>query len=425
MSSPATTLARPLSLRSHLVLPNRLAKAAMSEDLADDGGGPSDRLVRLYETLGRGGAGLLLTGNVVVAQGGRTEPHNVVLEDDRHLSALKRWAEAAGRHGARVFMQLSHAGRQSPRAITREPVSPSAVQLRGGAGLFARPRPLLDSEIRGLVDRFAHAASLAATAGFAGVQIHGAHGYLVSQFLSPLTNQRDDAWGGSLDGRMRFLLEIVRSTRAAVGPKVAVAVKLNSADFQRGGFTLEESILVAQALQAEGIDLLEISGGSYEAPRMVGRGAPVRDSTKKREAFFLEYAETMRQALDVPLMLTGGFRTAAGMAAAIESGAIDVVGIARPITLDPELPGRLLSSELAEAAEIVPRVGVRRVDDLLQVVWFQRQLHRIADGHAPDPALGRWSTVLRTSFASYGRWFANALRRPPADVLARPAQVPT
>jgi 2,4-dienoyl-CoA reductase-like NADH-dependent reductase (Old Yellow Enzyme family) len=425
LGSPATTLARPLPLRDTLVLPNRLAKAAMSEDLADEDGGPSERLVRLYETLGRGGAGLLLTGNVVVAQGGRTEPHNVVIEDDRHLPALKRWAEAASRHGARVFMQVSHAGRQSPRAITRTPVSPSAVQLRGGAGLFARPRPLSDAEIRGLVDRFAHAASLAATAGFAGVQIHGAHGYLVSQFLSPLTNQREDGWGGSLEGRMRFLLQIVRGSRAAVGPRVAVAVKLNSADFQRGGFTLEESILVAQALEAEGIDLLEISGGSYEAPRMVGRGAPVRESTRQREAFFLEYAERMRESLKVPLMLTGGFRTAAAMAAAIDSGAIDVVGIARPITLDPDLPARLLSSEIAEATEIVPSIGIRRADDLLQVAWFQRQLHRIADGLAPDPGLGRWSTVLRTGVQSYGRWLANSLRRSPADVLAPPHEVPT
>ena len=273
---PIDSLSKPLELRRGGVLPNRIAKAAMSEALGDDDCAPTERLIRLYERLGRGGAGMLITGNVITDLGGRTELHNVVITDARHLAGLKRWAGAAQAHGSKLWMQVGHAGRQTARMVTWNPVGPSAVPLQGMAGLFSPPRALEDGEIRVLIERYANAAAQAEAAGFAGMQVHAAHGYLISQFLSPLTNQRDDAWGGTPQKRMRFLLEIVRASLSATREGFGIGVKLNSADFQRGGFTLEESMEVAQALDAEGIDFLEISGDYYERPAMVGSKAVER-----------------------------------------------------------------------------------------------------------------------------------------------------
>ncbi|CAN5291764.1 hypothetical protein BH09MYX1_BH09MYX1_45700 [soil metagenome] len=262
----------PLELSSGKPLPNRLAKSAMSEVLGDADGAPTDRMIRLYERLGRGGAGLLITGHVIVTMSGRGEPGNVVIEDRRHLGALRRWASAAKANGSKVWMQLNHTGRQSPKRLNPTPVAPSAIGLRGFFGTFAKPRALEDAEIETIIEQFANAAVIAKEAGFDGVQIHGAHGYLVSQFLSPLANHRTDRFGGSIENRMHFLLEIVRRTRAAAGADFPIGVKLNSADFQRGGFEVDDAKTVARALAAEGVALLEVSGGNYESPAMAGRG---------------------------------------------------------------------------------------------------------------------------------------------------------
>jgi 2,4-dienoyl-CoA reductase-like NADH-dependent reductase (Old Yellow Enzyme family) len=398
-------IATPLTLPSGLTLPNRLAKAAMSENLGTVDGEPSERMIRLYERLGRGGTGLLITGNAIVDPGGRTERYNVLMMSERG-DGLAAWARAAKAHGSAVLMQLSHAGRQTPRMVTWRPVAPSAVGLRRKGGLFARPEPLTLAQIELLVTRFGRAAAMAQAAGFDGVQIHGAHGYLVSQFLSPLTNHRTDRYGGDLEGRMRFLLEVVAEVRRATGRGFTVAVKLNSADFQRGGFTLEESMEVARALEVAGIDLLEISGGSYEKPAMMGSGA--RESTRAREAFFLEYALRMREAVKLPLMVTGGFRSRTAMNEALTGGATDVVGLARPLAIEPDLPGQLVRSEVEAATPHDVGVGVRLLDDVLQVEWYQQQLTRMGDGHEPNPRLGRWGTILRGLGRSYvqvlGAW---------------------
>ncbi|MBL4684358.1 MAG: NADH:flavin oxidoreductase/NADH oxidase family protein [Nannocystaceae bacterium] len=407
MSEP-NPIGEPLTLPSGLVLSNRMAKAAMSENLATANGVPTDALTRLYARLGKGGAGLLITGNVIVDPGGRTESHNVVLTRD-HGEPLAAWARAAKAHGSALFMQLSHAGRQTGRTVTWSPVAPSAVKADREGGLFSKPRPLTEGEIEVLVQRFAGAAVVAQAAGFDGVQIHGAHGYLVSQFLSPLTNLRTDRYGGDIQGRMRFLLEIVRAVRRATGAGFSTAVKLNSADFQRGGFTLEESMQVAQALEKEGVDLLEISGGSYEKPAMMG--SEQRESTRAREAFFLEYAERIRKEVTLPLMVTGGFRSRAAMNAALESGATDVIGLARPLAVDPDLLGRLVRGETDVARQHTLRTGVRLFDDLLQLQWYQRQLARMGAGHEPDPKLGRWSTILAAIPLMYWEAAVSWLRR--------------
>jgi 2,4-dienoyl-CoA reductase-like NADH-dependent reductase (Old Yellow Enzyme family) len=389
-------LAQPLRLACGVEIPNRLAKAALSEQLADRANRPTEPLIRLYDRWAAGGAGLQLTGNVMVDGRALEEPRNVVVEDDRDLPMLTRWAEVATAHGAQAWVQLSHPGRQSLRLLSPVPVAPSAVAMDFGKGLYARPRALTEPEIRDIVQRFARTAAIVKAAGFTGVQLHAAHGYLISQFLSPLTNLRTDDWGGTPENRRRFLIEVYRAVRQAVGARFPVAVKLNSADFQHGGFTEEESMDVVRVLEAEGVDLLEISGGSYERAVMMGIGAELpRASTLAREAYFHSYAERVRQVTKVPLMLTGGFRTAAGMALAIASGAIDLVGLGRPLCVEPELPNRLLAGT-ADVSPVRPqRVGVRELDTILEVFWYTQQLHRLAAGKPADLARNPWLALGR------------------------------
>jgi 2,4-dienoyl-CoA reductase-like NADH-dependent reductase (Old Yellow Enzyme family) len=411
-------IASPLVLPSGASLPNRLAKAAMSEVLGDKAtGAPTDALIRLYERWGRSGAGLLITGNVMIDPSGLGEPGNVVIVDDRHLAELRRWAMAGQAHGARLWMQLNHAGRQSPKRLSREPVAPSSVPMKGFMGMFAKPRALEDSEIEVLIARFATAAVVARDAGFAGIQLHAAHGYLISQFLSSRTNLRTDAWGGDATRRSRFLIEIVRAVRAAVGPVFPIGVKLNSADFQRGGFTIEEAMDVARGLGAAGIDLLEVSGGNYESPAMTGSGelpAEQRQTSRDREAYFLEYAQRIRTVVTTPILLTGGMRSRAVMDGALASGAVDVVGLGRPMTHSPDFPAKLLDGSLVTAPSVKIRSRVRLLDDALQTMWFQAQIHELAGGREPDLQLGAWTALYRGFRAMMG----SSKRRPAALIGA-------
>jgi 2,4-dienoyl-CoA reductase-like NADH-dependent reductase (Old Yellow Enzyme family) len=375
-------LSKPLTLPCGLVLANRFAKAAMTEQLASNGNA-NDALVTLYERFRDGGAGLVMTGNVMVHRDHREHARNVVIDDATDAAALARFAKACGRGG---IVQLSHPGRQALWTTKGvQPVSPSGVALEGLGPVFKAPRTLEPHEIDEIVARFAAAARAAEAAGFAGVEVHGAHGYLVSQFLSPRTNQRTDEWGGSLENRARFLLSIVSRVRASVGAKFALTVKLNSADFQRGGFAEEDGIAVAQMLDGK-IDLLEISGGSYEAPAMVGA---MRDSTKAREAYFLAFAEKLRAHTKTPLMVTGGFRSVAAMEGALASGAIDLVGLARPLAMEPGFPKRVLAGDHAPAPMPRDTIGVRMLDGILATSMYVEQMHRMARGKEPDAKLSR------------------------------------
>jgi 2,4-dienoyl-CoA reductase-like NADH-dependent reductase (Old Yellow Enzyme family) len=386
-------LGSPLVLRSGQVLKNRIAKSAMSERLAVPGGQPGSAHVELYRRWAAGGAGLLVTGNVMVDRRAIAERGNVVLEHPAALAPFRTWAKAASESGSAAWMQINHPGRQVPRLLARRPVAPSAVALTGTGGLFARPLALEATQIEELVERFAQTAALAKAAGFSGVQIHAAHGYLISQFLSPLTNLRSDAWGGDPDRRRRFLLAIVRAVRAAVGDRFSLGVKLNSADFQRGGFDREESMRVIEALDAEGIDLLEISGGTYESAVMFEETVPQHGSSRAREAFFLEYAESVRARARMPLMVTGGFRTRAGMLAALQSGASDVIGMARPLALEPALPAGLLDRSRDAARSVRLATGIRKLDVLVQGAFYGAQLQRLAHGLPPAADLSRWRAV--------------------------------
>ena len=399
----------PLRLPSGLTLPNRLAKASMTEALADDSGAPTPTLGTLYGRWGRGGVGMQLTGNVMVDGRYLERPRNVTLDalegegSAAAIDALRAWAESARAGGAPIFMQLSHPGRQTQKMVAREPVAPSAVAAVKLLGSFGKPRALRDDEIVDLVDRFARLAALAQQAGFDGVQIHAAHGYLINQFLSPLTNLRTDRWGGSLEARARFLLEIVRAVRAKVGRSFTVSVKLNSADFQRGGFAEDDALAVVRMLDAEGIDLLEISGGSYETPAMFtveGREAGTTEPTKAastiaREAYFLAFARRVRAVSQLPLMVTGGFRTRAAMEAALAEGALDVVGLARPLAVEPDLPRRLLAGTTERASTLAPfRLSIRALSTVAEGAWFGRQLSRMGRGLEPDPRLGVYRAIL-------------------------------
>ncbi|MGH3517450.1 MAG: NADH:flavin oxidoreductase/NADH oxidase family protein [Haloechinothrix sp.] len=399
-------LAEPLRLPCGTTLPHRLAKSALSEQLGDRRNQPTGELVELYRAWAEGGGGVLLTGNVMVDPRALGEPRNVAVPHRPSAEAYRPWADAVAGTDAQIWVQLNHPGRQSPRFLSRRPVAPSAVPFgdRGIRSAFAPPRALTGEEIEAIIDRFALGAETFVDAGFSGVQIHGAHGYLVSQFLSPLTNLREDSWGGDATRRRRFLLELVGAIRARIGDRVPLSVKLNSADFQRGGFSEDESLQVVRELGEAGLDLLEISGGTYEKAAMMGLG---RASTASREAYFLGYARKARQVSDVPLMVTGGFSTPEAMAEALRDGALDLIGLGRPVIVAPDLPRRLLADDDARAERLCPKVGIKLADNLLEIQWHTQQMHRVASGRQVDPRRG----AVRALTVGLTRDPLNAMRR--------------
>lgn len=378
------TLSSPLTLACGQTLPNRIVKSAMSEALGTMDNRVTNELPRLYQRWAEGGTGLLITGNVMVDRNALGEPGNVVVEDERDLERLREWARAATDNGSQIWMQLNHPGRQSPKGLNKQNVAPSAIGFgKSMQAFFEVPRALSGNEIEDIIARFASAAAIARKAGFSGVQIHGAHGYLVSQFLSPLTNQRSDEWGGSAENRRRFVLQLLAAMREATAADFPIGIKLNSADFQRGGFSEEESLDVIAALADAGIDMIEISGGTYEAPAMTGK----RASTIEREAYFLEFADKVRTRVSTPLMVTGGFRSAAGMQAALDSGSLDLTGIARLLAIEPDAAQRLLQGQNPLQTVRPIKTGIPAIDRaaIMEVTWYTRQLKRMGQGKEPRP----------------------------------------
>lgn len=383
-------LAEPLKIRN-TTFKNRIIKGAMSEALADYAGRPNHLHLSLYEAWAKGGLGCAITGNVMVDFRAKNEPGVVVVESERDLAGLTQWANLGKQYGMVQLVQLSHPGRQCPKGLNQETVAPSAVPFSPMlATTFATPRELREDEILEIIQRFARAAQICEKAGFEGVQLHGAHGYLISQFLSPLTNQRQDQWGGSIENRMRFLLAIYQAVRAATSADFIISVKLNSADFQRGGISEEDVIAVFKAIDAAGIDLIEISGGTYEAPAMAGVKQEKRKaSTIAREAYFLDFAEQIRQQVSCHLMVTGGFRTVQGMNAALDSGACDFIGIARPFAVETDLADRLLVGQDVRYAVDKIKTGIPMVDKMaiMEIIWYAAQFKSIAQGKRPNPKL--------------------------------------
>lgn len=399
----------PLTLPNGSEIPNRLAKAAMEENMADADQAPSAQLMRLYQTWAEGGAGLLISGNVMVDRHAMTGPGGVVLEDDRQLAKFKRWASVGRAHGAQFWLQINHPGRQMPANLGQQTWAPSAVALDLGtmSKHFKPPQAMSEEVIHEVIQRFAHTAQLAEQAGFTGVEIHAAHGYLLSQFLSPLSNKRSDAWGGSLENRARLLLEIVKAVRAVVAPQFAVAVKLNSADFQRGGFSAEDARNVVKLLNPLGVDLVELSGGSYEAPAMQGDARDGR--TLAREAYFLEFARDLQKVASMPLMITGGIRRLPVAEQVVQNG-VAMVGIGTALAIDPNLP-RDWQSGQGTAPQLAPITWKNKaLASLANMAVVKFQLRKLSLGKAPKPQVSPLRALLEQQLANalrarqYRRW---------------------
>lgn len=390
-----------LTLPCGAVIKNRLAKSAMSENMAYPNFFPNQAFERLYQTWSEGETGLVITGNVMIDSSALGEPHNIVIEENLdNFRELQQWAKAGTKNGNHLWVQLNHPGKQSPKFLSKTPVAPSAIELNPPLNnLFNCPRELSDLEIRNIIQRFAYAAEVVKRAGFTGVQIHGAHGYLVSQFLSPKHNHRDDYWGGDQERRMNFVIEVYKEIRKSVGDEFPIGIKLNSADFQKGGFSEDESLNVVKNLSKLGIDLIEISGGTYEAPVMM-EGQRKKDSTIKREAYFLDYCEKISKLVSTPLLLTGGFRTLKGMNEALESGACQMIGLARSLAIDPDFSKNLLKGKLVESPVKPLTSGIKAIDKLvpIEITWYTAQLHRMGKGLSPNPNASVKYCVLKTIF---------------------------
>jgi 2,4-dienoyl-CoA reductase-like NADH-dependent reductase (Old Yellow Enzyme family) len=417
-SVPPQSLFAPLTLPNKAVVPNRIAKAAMEENMADSGQLPGEALRRLYANWAGGGAGLILSGNVMIDPTALTGPGGVVLDTRQPIEPFKAWAQAGMRDGGQMWLQINHPGRQVFAAMGQEAVAPSAIGVDLGAysHLFPVPRALDEPGIAGIVARFATTARLAEASGFSGVQIHAAHGYLISQFLSPLTNRRIDAWGGELHNRARLLLDVVRAVRAAVSPGFSVAVKLNSADFQKGGFEASDAVQVVRWLNELPVDLVELSGGSYESPAM--QGAPQTGGTAAREAYFLDFARDVSAVARMPVMVTGGIRRRAVAEQALRPSegrpGVAMVGIASAFAFEPKLAEKWKVDEALDVQ--IPSVGWRNkaYASLAKMALVKLQLRRLGRGLQPKPnaspllSLIRQQLITKRRTRLYRTWVSQA-----------------
>jgi 2,4-dienoyl-CoA reductase-like NADH-dependent reductase (Old Yellow Enzyme family) len=411
-------LEQPLTLPCGAVVRNRLCKAAMTEGLAYPDGTASEELERLYGIWSDGGSGILLSGNIQVDGDHLERPGNVIVDSklsEDAFSALQRMAAAGTRNGNHLWAQISHAGRQTQKIVNPAPKAPSAVRLRLPQSQFGEPVALTAEEIESVIERFVGCALTCKEAGFTGVQFHSAHGYLLSQFLSPLTNHREDEWGGTLEDRARALIAIVTKAREVLGADFPISVKLNSADFQKGGFDFDDSLTVAKWLANAGVDLLEISGGTYEQPRLLNLDGvePIEEqslarSTLAREAYFVDFAKAMREELAMPIMVTGGLRRREVMNHVLETGGADMIGLGRPLCVDADGPNRLLNGEdeLARYEDNLSLLpgwlmwltkfnALRTINSFATQFWFYEQIANIGRTGATDPKL----TVLSATMA--------------------------
>ena len=404
------TIGSNFTLPCGVTLKNRLCKAAMTEGIADSNNFATQRHINLYKKWASGGAGILLSGNVQVDKRYLEGPGNVAIEKETYLyqiDNLRKWAEVGTRKNTQFWMQISHAGRQTPGAINPNPLSPSSVQLKIPGANYGIPTPMSVDDIEDVIQRFIFVAKIAKETGFTGIQLHAAHGYLLSQFLSPDINLRDDEWGGSITNRSRLMLRIIEGCRAELGNNFPIAVKLNSADFQKGGFSDSDSIKVAKLLDDAGVDVIEISGGTYEQPRLLGlddvsvnkeRSEERKPSTIAREAYFLNYAEKIQKAIKTPLMVTCGFRTSVAMNAALNAKACYLIGVGIPLCAQPLILNDLLAGSIQElpSYEKTLQIGrwwlsphspfliIQALNAFSQQAWFYIQIKRMGDNLAPN-----------------------------------------
>ncbi|MFL2780277.1 MAG: NADH:flavin oxidoreductase/NADH oxidase family protein [Gammaproteobacteria bacterium] len=412
-----TILKEQITLPCGAKIKNRICKAAMTERIAFSNNFTNQRHLNLYKKWADGDIGILLTGNVQVDKDHLEGPANVCIEEKSYseqLPLLRKWAEEGTRNNTHLWMQISHAGRQTPGEINQSPKAPSSVQLKIPGRNYGIPSALTTEEIQEIIKKFTFVAKIARETGFSGIQIHSAHGYLLSEFLSPDINSREDEWGGTVENRSRIHVEIIKSIRQEVGEDFPISVKMNSADFQKGGFSPEDSIQVAKIVESAGVDNIEISGGTYEQPRLLGldnvsinpdRSETRKESTIAREAYFLEYADKIKKNIQIPLMVTGGFRTKQGMEDAIKSGACEIVGVGRPLCANPyaikemfegktdHLP--IYEKTLSLGPWILSPSSPFRLIQALNAfgaqAWFYQQIKRMGDNKLPDLSLGLFS----------------------------------
>jgi len=378
----ASVVFTPFTLPNGNIIKNRLAKAAMEENMAQANQLPGQALRTLYRTWAEGGVGLIITGNVMVDHMAMTGPGGLALESSTPLAPFEELANEAKRNNTRLWMQINHPGRQVFRKMGGKVLSPSDIPLDMGkhSGLFGQPKAMSEDEINDVITRFVTTARLAQKAGYHGVQIHAAHGYLLAQFLSPLTNKRTDKWGGTLENRARLLLEITEQIQQHCGNDFDIAVKLNSADFQRGGFDVQDALQVVKLLETLHVDMIELSGGSYESPAMQGRTADNR--TLSREAYFLEFAAQIADATTLPIMTTGGIRRLPIAENVINSG-VQMVGIASALAITPDLPNQWQRIPLLEGVIPIVNWKDKTLAGLATMAQVKRQLRRIGKGKKP------------------------------------------
>jgi len=370
-------LFQPLRLPCGAILKNRIVKSAMSDSLGDGTGHPTSEQINLYRRWAEGGVAVSIIGEVQGTGSYAEKPGNLVLNDASDLQRFRELAHQGGENGTQLWLQLGHAGALA-YAPTSAPKGPSALDLPG-----LRCEALTADEIRQLPTEFARTARLAQQTGFGGVQIHAAHGFLLSQFLSPLFNTRTDAYGGPVANRMRPLIETIEATRAAVGPEFPIAVKLNSSDQLVGGFDEEDALKVVAALDQSSIDLIDISGGTYFP------GAKPASDGSGRGPYFLEFAKRARALTGKPLMLTGGFKTRSQAEDAVSSGAVDIVGLARALVLEPSLPNLWMANEKPKPT--FPRFAEPPEGGI--TAWYTMRLTAIGEGTEPSEFGDLWAAM--------------------------------
>lgn len=372
MSTSNDALFQPLQLPCGVILQNRIVKSAMSDSLGDGRGNPGDAQLRLYERWADGGVAASIIGEVQGTPDFAEKPGNLVLRADSDHLRFEMLARRGSTRGTQLWLQLGHAGAMAYPA-TSSPKGPSAIDIPG-----LNCVALTLDEVQALPAEFAKTARLAQRLGFGGVELHAAHGFLLSQLLSPLFNKRTDAYGGSIASRMRLLLEVVEEVRGAVDPEFVVALKLNATDQLEGGFDEKDSLAVISALDGTGIDLIDISGGTYFP------GAKSASDGAGSGPYFVDFASHARKHTSKPLMVTGGFKTRQQAVDAISSGGVDIVGVARALALDPALPQSWRTESAVDPT--FPRFSSPPAGGI--TAWYTMRLTQIAEdretGEAPD-----------------------------------------
>ena len=389
----------PITLPNGTTIKNRFFKSAMSEGMGTRDFQSKKNIATLYKRWAEGGTGLIITGNIMVDPKGTAEPGNIVFDKNSNMEILKEWAKQGQQHGAKVMVQLNHPGKQAPKTVSKQTVAPSAVPLGNGLNkLFSTPRALTTSEVEELVQKFVTSAKVAKEAGFSGVQIHAAHGYLISQFLSPHDNRRTDKYGGSLENRMRFLKEIYLGMREELGKDFTIGIKINSTDFKEDGLTEEDSLKTIIELANLGLDFVEISGGTYERPAMMGA-----TSKSTNQVFFAEYSKKLKQKIEIPVVVTGGIRSINAMNTLLNDNTTDFIGIARPLTIDPNIPNKIKQGTYTIVETTRVSTGVKKLDkifgSLLGIVYYQVLMQNIAKGKEPKATKNAWPSLIQAVYS--------------------------